>query len=66
MLEILNYLLIYVFHISPKMIRLCKIQINAKLPLQFMIVGKNVDQIVEKIHMHVIYIGKRQMLGKFW
>lgn len=45
MLEIFNYMLIYVLS---KMIRLCKIQINAKLPLQFVIGGKNVDQIVKK------------------
>lgn len=44
MLEISIYMLIYVFHISPKITRLCRIQINAKVPLQFMIGEKKVDQ----------------------
>lgn len=59
MLEISIYMLIYVFHISPKITRLCRTQINAKVPLQFMIGEKKVDQ-VRKKSMHVIYIGKRQ------
>lgn len=44
MLEISNYILIYVFHISPKLIRLCRLQINTKLPVQFMIGGRKADQ----------------------
>lgn len=59
MLEISNYILIYIFHISPKLIRLCRLQINTKLPVQFMIGGRKADQMGKK-SMHVIYIGERQ------
>lgn len=63
MLEIFNYMLIYVLS---KMIRLCKIQINAELPLQFVIGGKNVDQIVKKKHACYLHRKGTEMLGKFW